>query len=141
LEYSPTTTCEKCDRTIPQLNTLFDNPPEEPVTEIEVTDLTHPLFGRRFPLLSVSSSPQAVGHALVTYRDYIVLRIPLISTNLAPSQPSAQMKLTLSALTELISLAEQCEVLCHTDQATSGSDCHQSSKTKSSTTCRQSSKR
>src|SRR5256885_4225810 len=34
---------------------LFKNPDEENLTEIEVTDPTHPLFGRHFPLISVSS--------------------------------------------------------------------------------------
>lgn len=38
----------------------INNPLLEEVTEVEVTDPTHPLFGRRFPLLSVSYAPNSV---------------------------------------------------------------------------------
>ena len=100
---------DQCCQTIPQLNTLSDNPPEEPLTEIEVTDPAHPLFGRRFTLLSVSSSPQSSGNVFVAYREYMILRIPRLATNLAPVRSAGPTKLTLSALTELISLAEHCE--------------------------------
>ena len=127
--------------TIPQLNTLPHNPADEPLTEVEVTDPTHPLFGRRFPLVSVSSSPQSAGHVLVAYRDYMRLRIPRLATNLAPAQPIGSTKLTLPAMTELIALAEQCEELCHTNPPTSGCACHPNSEPKSSTTSRRSSRR
>jgi len=129
------------DSTIHQLNTPFNNPLEENLTEIEVTDPTHPLFGRRFPLLSISSPQQGSGHVLVSYRGYMALRIPLFATNLASSRPTGQTKLTLSAVTDLISLAEQCEVLCHTNPQKSGNDCPQNSKPKSATTSRRSSRR
>jgi hypothetical protein len=113
----------------------------EPVTEVEVTDPAHPLFGRRFALLSVSTSLQGSGHVLVAYRDYMRLRIPRLATNLAPAQPIGSTKLTLPAVTELIALAEQCEGLCHTDPLTSGRACHPNSEPKSSTTSRRSSRR
>lgn len=128
-------------RTNPQLDTPFKNPSGENVTEIEVTDPTHPLFGRRFPVLSISSPPQGYGQVFVSYRDYMILRIPLLSTNLTPYRPAGQTKLCLEALTDLISLAEQCEVLCPSTLQQSGSDCLQDSKPKSSTTCRRSSRR
>src|SRR5215831_13315313 len=47
-------------RTSTQVNTPLNNPrplAEDDVTDIEVTDPTHPLFGRRFPILS--ARPQA----------------------------------------------------------------------------------
>ena len=98
-------------RTIPQLNTLFNNPEEENRTEIEVTDPTHPLFGRRFALISVSSPLQGPGSAFVSYREYMVLRLPVASTTLALSRPVLSTKLTLSAVKELVTLAEDCEAL------------------------------
>jgi hypothetical protein len=92
------------------------------MTEIEVVDPTHPLFGRRFPIVSVSSPLQGQGHVLVSYREYMTLRIPSSATNLALPRPEPHTKLTLEALTELISLAEQCEVLCPTNPQKSGDD-------------------
>ncbi|MBU0703209.1 MAG: Y4bD/Y4pK family protein [Chloroflexi bacterium] len=112
------------------------------MTEIEVTDPTHPLFGRRFPVLAIHR-PQhnAGGHVIVAYREYMGLRIPYLSTNLAPSRPAGQTKLTGESLTDLISLAEQCEVLCLSNPQQSGRDCHPDSKPKSATTCRPSARR
>jgi hypothetical protein len=112
------------------------------VTEIEVTDPTHPLFGRRFPVLSITAPHQdSSGYVLVSYREDMTLRISLLSTSLAPSRSAGQTKLTSDALTDLISLAEQCEVLCPANPQKSGSDCLPSSKPKPSTTCRRSSRR
>src|SRR6266516_5638849 len=100
-----------CCQTIPQLNTLFNNPNEENRTEIEVTDPTHPLFGRRFALISVSSPLQGAGSAFVSYREYMVLRLPVASTTLALSRPVISTKLTYAAVKELLTIAEDCEAL------------------------------
>jgi hypothetical protein len=50
-----------------------------------VTDQTHPLFGRRFQVLSVSTPLNTSGHVFVRYREKAVLQIPITATNLAPS--------------------------------------------------------
>src|SRR5207248_11523886 len=100
------------NRTIYQLNALVKNPDQQDPTEIEVIDPGHPLFGRHFPLISISSSPHRPGYAHVGYRDAMVLRIPLASTTLAPSRPSSPTKLTYDAVKELFLVAEECEVLC-----------------------------
>jgi len=97
--------------TIPQLNTLFNNPDEENQTEVEVNDPTHPLFGRRFSLISVSSPLQGPGSAFISYREYMVLRLPVASTTLAPSRPVISTKLTADAIQELMTIAEDCEAL------------------------------
>ena len=97
-------------------------------------DPTHPLYGRRFPLLSIGFSPRIPGHVLVSYREYMALRIPVSATNLASPRPTAPTKLTLQALLELISLAEQCEVLCPSNHLPSGNDCPQNSNSESATT-------
>ena len=102
---------EKCCRTILQHNTLFKNPDEENPTEIEVTDPTHPLFGRRFPVISVSAPLHGPGNVLVRYREHMVLRLPVTSTTLAPSRPATSTKLTYSAVKELVAIAEDCEAL------------------------------
>ena len=98
-------------RTIPQLNTLFQNPDEKDLTEIEVVDPTHPLFGRRFPVISVSSPLHGPGNVLVSYREHMVLRLPVTSTTLASSRPVISTKLTPDAIKELMTIAEDCEVL------------------------------
>src|SRR5437764_5053468 len=96
---------------IPQLNTLFNNPEEKASSEIEVSDPTHPLFGRRFPVISVSSPLSGPGSVFVSYRDYMVLRLPLASTTLASSRPVLSTKLTHDAIKELVTIAEDCEAL------------------------------
>ncbi|SRR5712692_6277764 len=98
-------------QTILQQNTLFKNPDEENPTEIEVIDPTHPLFGHRFPLISVSSPLHEPGSVFVSYREYMVLRLPVTSTTLASSRPVICTKLTCDAIKELVTIAEDCEAL------------------------------
>jgi hypothetical protein len=120
------------DETILQLNIPFKKPVEEKLTEIEVTDPTHPLFGRRFSLQPISSRPRvSAEHVFVSFDEFMTLRIPIAATNLAPPRPTSATKLTLEAITELISLAEQSEVLCLCKQATSGASSPPSCKPKS----------
>ena len=120
-------------QTIYQLNTPFKNPDEEGITEIEVTDAKHPLFGRRFSLISITSSPHGSSQVFVAYRDSMVLRIPLASTTLAVSRPLASTKLTRDAVTDLLTVAEDCEALCPLIPPRSGNTyqptCHSGSET------------
>lgn len=111
------------------------------MTEIEVIDPRHPLFGRRFPLLSLTSSPHSPGYAYVGYREAMVLRLPLACTTLAPSRPSSPVKLTYDAVSELVAVAEECEELCPNLQQPSGTECPENFKSKSRTTLRRSSRR
>jgi hypothetical protein len=94
----------------PQLNTPLDNPAPQELIEIEITEPTHPLFGRRFPLVSRISSLRGPEHILVAYRSSMLLRIPLAATSLSPSLPVSRTKLTAQAIQELVTLATQCEV-------------------------------
>jgi len=91
-----------------------------------VTDPKHPLFGRRFTVLRIPTTSQGSPYIWVAYREYMALRIPLLATNLITSQPMSQTKLTYQALTELVALAQECEVLCTTNLAKSGPDCQPS---------------
>ncbi len=101
----------------------------------------HPLFGRRFPLLSICAPLHGPGHVDVVYRQDMTLRIPRGATNLASPRPSPQTKLTHAAVTELIAIAEDCEVLCPSSPATSGSACLPVSNNRSATTLPRSSRR
>jgi hypothetical protein len=78
-----------------------------------VTDPTHPLFGRRFQVLSLTHPPGRAGHVLVAYRHGTRLRIPVPATDLAPDAPSRpRTRLTRAALPDLLSLVRECDGLC-----------------------------
>jgi hypothetical protein len=78
-----------------------------------VTDPTHPLFGRRFPVLSITHPPGRPGHVLVAYRSGTRLRIPVLATDLAPDVPPLpRTKLTRAALLDLLSLVQECDGSC-----------------------------
>src|SRR6266699_33431 len=130
-------------RTIEHLNTPVNNPPVDDPTEVEVTDPTHPLFGRRFALLSTRPRPHSVGYIFVAYRDTMVLRLPHAATSLgaAPPESAPRTKLTTHAVTELISFATQCEVLCPATQRNSGIDSPPRGKPVSALISRRSSRR
>src|SRR5215510_7388627 len=76
-------------RTIEHLNIPVNNPPVDDPTEVEVTDPAHPLFGRRFALLSTSPRPHSVGYIFVAYRDTMGLRLPHVATSLVATPPES----------------------------------------------------
>jgi hypothetical protein len=129
------------DQTIHQLATPFKNPEVGEPEEVEVIDPRHPLFGRRFPLLSRSTSPHSPGQVLVRYRQFMTLRLPRASTTLAPARPNIPTKLTAEAVHALIQLAEDCEVLCPLIQPPSLPTCPPPFKPTSSTISRRSCRR
>jgi hypothetical protein len=59
----------------------------------------------------VSSPLHGPGNVLVSYREYMTLRLPVTSTTLAASRPVLSIKLTHVAVKELVTIAEDCEVL------------------------------
>ncbi len=101
----------------------------------------HPLFGRRFAVVSLSNPPNGAGHVVVAYRGYMRLRIPVSATQLVPPQRYLSTKLTLESVTELVTLAKQCEVLCQSNRVQSGADSLRSSNKRSLTNSKPSSRR
>jgi hypothetical protein len=131
-------------QTSTHVHTPLNNPrplAEDALTEIEVTDPTHPLFGRRFPRLSSHGQPLTATYVFVTYQESMVLRIPRAATNLLPPSSQVPTTLTSHAITELISLAEQCEVLCRTTPVPSGTRSVPHSRPTSAPSSRPSSRR
>ena len=129
-------------RTTASVDAPFHNPADRDSIEIEVTDPRHPLFGRRFLLVSVSARRRD-GHALVAYRDRVLLKLPIAATSLAP-RPSCEppCKLTREALEELIALADECGVApCPFDPNASGDACPTNSAPRSPKTSPPSSQR
>src|SRR5712691_7610906 len=114
---SPAAVHDQWGRTSTQVNTPLNNPrplAEGDLTEIEVTDPTHPLCGRRFPLLSARPQAPTATHVCVNSQAFMVRRLPRAVTNLLP--PSSQVLTTLPShtLTALRSRAEPGEVRCRT---------------------------
>ena len=145
-EYSLLGYASRCgarySRTTVHLNTPVNNPRVDDPAEVEVTDSSHPLYGRRFALLSTRPRPHSVGYLFVAYRDTMVLRIPQAATSLVMApEPQPLTKLPSHAITELISCAEQCEVLCPATQLNSGTDSPPRGKRVSAPTSRRSSRR
>ena len=86
-----------------------------------MTDPSHPLYGRRFRVLSISHPPQRPGHVVVAYRDFMRLRLPVQVTDLASAQTTAfRTKLTRASLLELLALLKECEHVCPGDSTRSG---------------------
>jgi hypothetical protein len=74
--------------------------------EVEVTDPRHPLYRRRFRLLSVVQGQRSVGFVFVEYRLDICLTIPLSATSLqAVVTDKVPTKLSLEALGDLLTVA------------------------------------
>ncbi len=71
-------------------------------------DPTHPLFGRRFAVISVSRSKSDSAIVTVRFRDGITLRIPLRVTNISGLVTnSLRATLTDSAVREFLELVKE----------------------------------
>jgi hypothetical protein len=109
--------CKRSDVDAPLATTTLTDP-----DVIEVTDPTHPLFGRRFPLLQLCRSRHGEGFAEVLYRQHLRLRIPLSSTDRATvSDSHSRTKLTREVIQELIALVMECPS-CRNPPPASGPD-------------------
>jgi len=88
-----------------------------------VTDPSHPLFGRRFRVVTISHPPHRPGHVTVAYREGMRLRIPVVATNLAPGGVLLpRTKLTRAALLDLLGVVKECEASCPDRRNASGAD-------------------
>ena len=88
---------------------------------VEVIDPTHPLFGRRFAVHSVTHPSHGLGHVFVVYRDHVRLRLPLAATNLAPCpRPTHSTKFTPASIRQFLALVQECEHSCPNDPTPSG---------------------
>jgi hypothetical protein len=103
---------------------------------VEVVDPTHPLYGRRFPLISVTGGLVSTGYARVEYRPGIVLMLPLPVTSLWPNPEAraVRTKLSVEALTELVTISGESEGTCPSSPARSGVTCPPSYADKSPST-------
>lgn len=85
-----------------------------------MTDPRHPLYGKTFPVVSVTSLPLSPGHVFVTYRDRALLMIPIAATSLTPRPAESRTKLAAEAIDELVARYREGEEECPSSPATSG---------------------
>ena len=118
-------------QTTHKLTAPLNNPDSQELSEIEITDPTHPLFGRRFPVIARPNFPLRPDLVVVAYRPSMFLRIPVPATSLITSPPVARTKLTPAAVSEVVALTTQCEVLCLSTPTISGGNSRPHSKRRS----------
>jgi hypothetical protein len=103
--------------------------------EIEVTNPGHPLYGRRFRLLTVTSGVRSAQLARVVYRPDIFLLLPISATSLHPPTPrSVPTKLCWEALEDLLRVTVEREGECRSTPTTSGEACRPACAGRSRTT-------
>lgn len=85
-----------------------------------MTEPRHPLYGKTFPVVSVTSSPVSPGHVVVTYRERALLMIPIAATSLAAGASEGRTKLTVTAIDELVACCREGEEECLSGQGMSG---------------------
>jgi hypothetical protein len=91
---------------------------------VEVIDPTHPLYGRRFAVHSITHPSHGHGHVFVVYRDHVRLRLPLAATNLAPCpRPTHFAKFTPASIRQFLRLVQECDTSCPNDPTPSGKVC------------------
>ena len=90
--------------------------------EVEVIDPTHPLYGRRFNLISVDTVSCGESRVRVKYRFGLTLLLPVGVTDLEPARVSrtARTKLSVDAVKDLIAVAEGSEGACLSSLKRSG---------------------
>jgi hypothetical protein len=89
--------------------------------EVEVTDPTHPLFGQRFVVRSVSHPAGQAGFVYVVYQQTMTLRIALAATERhCYPRSRSRTKWTSAAVADVLALLTEVQAPCPPDP--SGSD-------------------
>jgi hypothetical protein len=119
--------------TIPLLDTPI-RPGNARSEQITITDPTHPLYGRSFPLISVSGLQHGNGHAYIDDRGRAVLRIPIEATSLYPTPLALSFsKLSLEAIQDLVQVAFREDGIRRPNPQTAACPCRQADADPSST--------
>jgi hypothetical protein len=103
--------------------------------DIEVSDPAHPLYGRRFRVVSVTGGTCSDSRVRVKWRFGLTLLLPLEVTNLVPrnEQRTTPTKLSIEAMEELVAVAEGSEGACPSSLGRSGAIYRRRSAGRSST--------
>jgi hypothetical protein len=85
--------------------------PTDRPEQVTVTDAAHPLYGRTFAVVTPASTVGASGQVTVSYRDDILLKIPVAATSLHPTCPRVpSRKLSADSVRELVRVAREFEL-------------------------------
>ena len=121
---TPTSAANRDRRTTTHRDTPIADGDLSGAEEIAVTDPGHPLYGRRFRLLTVTSGVRSAQLARVVYRPGIFLLLPISVTSLhPPATRSVPTKLCLEALEDLLRVTAEGEEECRSTPTTSGEAC------------------
>jgi hypothetical protein len=92
------------------------------------------LFGRKFLLVARQGrAHERSACVLVSYRDSILIKLPLAATNLrSVAAPAARTKLDAEAVQQLLAFVKECEPPCSSNPKTSGRSCPRRAANKSS---------
>jgi hypothetical protein len=102
--------------------------------QITITDPRHPLYGRSFPLISVTGLRHGNGHAYIDDRGRAVLRIPIEVTGLCLTRLALPFsKLSLEAIQDLVQVAFREDGIRRLDPQTAACPCPQADAEPSST--------
>jgi hypothetical protein len=90
--------------------------------DVEVIDPMHPLYGRRFRVVSITRGTCSDSCARVEWRFGLTLLLPLEVTNLVPRKEQRTMptRLSIEAMEELVAVAEGSEGACPSSLGRSG---------------------
>ena len=107
--------------------------------EVEVVDPVHPLYRRRFQVVSVIHESCSEPMVRVQWRFGLTLQLPLCVTDIGVyDEPCIiRTKLSVEALEDLVMLAEASEGACLSSLETSGAHCRPRSGRRLSTTSQQ----
>jgi hypothetical protein len=103
--------------------------------DIRVIDPTHPLYDRRFQLVSIIRGTCSDSRVRVKWRFGLTLLLPLEVTNLVArnEQRTTPTKLSIEAMEELVAVAEGSEGACPSSLGRSGAIYRRRSAGRSST--------
>jgi hypothetical protein len=106
--------------------------------EVEVVDPAHPLYRRRFRVVSVIRESRTARIVRVEWRFGLTLLLPLSVTDIGAFEEPRTMrtKLSVEALEDLVAVAEASEGACLSSPKTSGARCRSRSAGRSSTISR-----
>jgi hypothetical protein len=97
-----------------------------------VTDPTHPLFGRRFVVRSITHPSGHPGFVFVAYRRSFTLRIPLVATDAHPCPlPRTPTKWASASVADFLAVFQEVHHACPHD--CSGADSRPIANNKSAT--------
>ena len=98
----------RCAPTISNLDTSLRNESGDGKDCIEITDSSHPLFGRRLEIVSIARGDEATSNVFVKYCENITLRIPIVATSLSNiGDATLPIKISTASVEDFLQLVRE----------------------------------